>query len=215
MSFLFEDTLEASFHPDEVTPGQDVRVVTKMGRTIFEGRYMSIFGGHFAVRGGGEQRTFRCDLHELVIVPAGVPERVEPTLREVDDPSGTTDSAGDKDASKATPEQIQAGPPSGSPGGKPPKKSKAKEREDSPKDKQDKSAKAGIDTSKLPPSVASKIVGVKNLEPEQLNRVLSEMGEAALRALKKAGVKETEVYGLVHRLQAASKEVLTKKDFGK
>jgi hypothetical protein len=60
----------------------------------------------------------------------------------------------------------------------------------------------------LPDDVQRAVVTTTDLTEPQINRVLSAVGDAALRILKDIGVGEGEVYGRVHKVQAAVREAL-------
>jgi len=68
-----------------------------------------------------------------------------------------------------------------------------------------------VDVDALPETIKKKIVGVKGLDEAQRDRVLSEISDAALRALKNVGVKDIEIYKTVSRIQEAVSPVLQQK----
>lgn len=69
-----------------------------------------------------------------------------------------------------------------------------------------------IDIDKLPERIKSSIVTVGDLSNEEINIVLGEIGEVAMRVLKRIGIREKELYGLLDRIQANIAQELEKKN---
>jgi len=70
---------------------------------------------------------------------------------------------------------------------------------------------SAIDTDQLPDDIKQAIISTKDMDEGQLNGVISECSDAALKALKRTGIAETEVFGLVQKISDALFEVLTGK----
>jgi hypothetical protein len=85
--------------------------------------------------------------------------------------------------------------------------------EDKTKDDEGKKpvAKTGsaIDPDKLPEDIKRSILSAKQMDEGQLNGVLSELSDAVMKSLKRAGVKETEIFGLVAKINNAAFRILT------
>lgn len=64
------------------------------------------------------------------------------------------------------------------------------------------------DIDKLPDAIKRSITVSGNLTNEKINSVLSEIGEAAMRALKRVGIREDELFGLVSQIQKKVAKVL-------
>jgi hypothetical protein len=64
-----------------------------------------------------------------------------------------------------------------------------------------------VDMDKLPKTVRDKVTGTTKLTDEQVEKIANDVGDAALEALKKVGVKATEIYGMVDMIQKAILEV--------
>jgi len=74
---------------------------------------------------------------------------------------------------------------------------------------------SSIDTENLPDDIKQAIVSAKDMDEGQLNSVLSDISDAALKALKRSGVADGELFGLVQKISDSSFEVLTGKKPGK
>jgi len=74
--------------------------------------------------------------------------------------------------------------------------------------KDDRTASAKVDVNSLPKDLQKRLKGVSELDEDARDRVLSAISEAAMRAFKAVGVKDTEVYGRIVKLQEAIKPVL-------
>ena len=82
--------------------------------------------------------------------------------------------------------------------------------EEAPKEvrKDDRAASAKVDVNSLPKDLQKRLKGVGELDEDARDRVLSAISEAAMRAFKSVGVKDTEVYSRIVKLQEAVKPVL-------
>jgi len=67
-----------------------------------------------------------------------------------------------------------------------------------------------IDPESLPLDIQKSVVASKDLTDEQLNSVLSDIGDVAVKALQRVNVKDTEVYKLVAKIQDAVHNTLKK-----
>lgn len=74
--------------------------------------------------------------------------------------------------------------------------------------KDDRTASAKVDVNSLPKDLQKRLKGVGDLDEDARDRVLSAISEAAMRAFKAVGVKDTEVYGRIVKLQEVVKPVL-------
>jgi hypothetical protein len=68
-----------------------------------------------------------------------------------------------------------------------------------------------VDVSKLPKDIQKAIISTDELDTDQLNMVLGQISDAAMKSLKRANIKETELYGIVDEIQAVVYKVLTGK----
>ena len=74
--------------------------------------------------------------------------------------------------------------------------------------KDDRAASAKVDVDSLPKDLQRRLKGVGDLDEDARDRVLSAISEAAMRAFKAVGVKDTEVYGRIVKLQEVVKPIL-------
>jgi len=72
----------------------------------------------------------------------------------------------------------------------------------------DRTASAKVDVASLPKDLQKRLKGVGDLDEDARDRVLSAISEAAMRAFKAVGVKDTEVYGRIVKLQEVVKPIL-------
>jgi len=68
---------------------------------------------------------------------------------------------------------------------------------------------SSVDVDKLPDDIKKAIVSTTQMDDEQLNSVLSEIGDATVKALKRVSVKDTEIYGAASKVQNAVHRILT------
>jgi len=67
-----------------------------------------------------------------------------------------------------------------------------------------------VDVATLPQDIQQHVTTTKELNDEQVNRVISDMGDAGLTSLKRVKIAESEIYGLVDEMQKAITQVLNK-----
>ena len=67
-----------------------------------------------------------------------------------------------------------------------------------------------VDVDDLPKAVQKKIKGISDLDGNQMDEVMSSISESAVTALKKAGVKDSQVYETVVDIQKAVRMALKK-----
>jgi len=88
-------------------------------------------------------------------------------------------------------------------------------KKDKEKDKEKERGRKGppdskVDTSKLPDDIKNAVISSKEMDPGDVNVLLSEVGDTAAKSLKRAGVSETEVFGLSQKIANAVYAVLTR-----
>jgi len=74
---------------------------------------------------------------------------------------------------------------------------------------------SNVDVSKLPSDIQKAIISTDELDEDQLNMVLGQISDTATKSLKRANIKETELYGIVEKIQDAVYGVLTGKPLKK
>lgn len=68
---------------------------------------------------------------------------------------------------------------------------------------------SSIDVNSLPEDIKKAVVSTTQMDADQLNGVLSEIGDASIKAMKRVNVKENEIYSTVSRIQNAVHRILT------
>lgn len=168
--------------------GEKVHVKTLMGNHVCVGDVVlsSPFGVMIKENASGNEAFFSGDLYLFSV------EEAEPPTVVVNDLSGM--SPDERVAFKL-------------------KKMVESDSEDG-KEKKDKESDNGgeedgkLDIDKLPDAIKKSITTVGALSGDKLNSVLSDIGEAALRALKRVGVREDELFGFVSQIQKSVAKVL-------
>lgn len=130
------------------------------------------------------------------------------------DEKGERDKEKGKEEKPEKPEQddADAGKKDDEKKDKEPEKKKEKKDDDKPPAADTGSA---VNVDDLPDDIRDAIVSSKEMDEGQLNSVLGEISDAAMKGLKRSNVKETEIFGLVQQIQDATYEVLTGKKKGK
>lgn len=77
-----------------------------------------------------------------------------------------------------------------------------------------KGLKKKPDVESLPDDIKDKVLGVEELSDEQIDDVMGSVSEAALEALRRVRVRETDIYSLVDRIQQKVKAELDKEGRG-
>ena len=68
---------------------------------------------------------------------------------------------------------------------------------------------SSVDVDNLPDDIKKSIINTTQMNDDQLNSVMSEIGDSTVKSLKRAGVKDTEIYGIASRVQNAIYKILT------
>jgi hypothetical protein len=68
---------------------------------------------------------------------------------------------------------------------------------------------SSVDINSLPEDIKKSIISIVQMNEDQLNGVLSEIGDATIKALKRVNIKEVEIYGVVGKIQDALEKILT------
>lgn len=74
---------------------------------------------------------------------------------------------------------------------------------------------SSVDVDKLPGEIRKAVVATTQMDSEQLNSVMSEIGDSVVKALKRVNVKDTEVYVAAARIQRAIYRILAGKSLKK
>lgn len=100
------------------------------------------------------------------------------------------------------------------------KKKQAKDdKQKSRKDDKDNTPLAdpntSVDVDSLPDDVKKAVISTIQMDEEQLNGVLSEMGDALMKALKRVNIREPDIYAVVGDIQNSAYDIMTTKKSAK
>lgn len=70
---------------------------------------------------------------------------------------------------------------------------------------------SSVDIDGLPDDIKKAVISTTQMTEDQLNGVLGEIGDITVKSLKRANVKDTEVYGVASKVQHAIYRILTGK----
>jgi len=70
---------------------------------------------------------------------------------------------------------------------------------------------SSVDVEKLPPDIKKAVQVVQKLDVDQLNYILAQTGQSLMSALRRNGVSESDLHGLVQKAQNAVYRILTGK----
>lgn len=235
---LAEERLDLAVEATRLGPGEPVIVITKMGKEVARGTVQEgtpngtvhVMVDDQGGKGVQQSRMYDPALYSFIPVEAdteddGASEPIlgddpeEPPLTEfpldgrveakfhklgislVEQPAGAGVEGGKPPTSKAAGQvdKGQAPAPSKAVGKEPDARADPKEPESS------------VNIDALPPDLKKKIIGVKGLDESQRDKVLSEISDAALRALREVGVKNNEIFKTITKIQDAVIPVLEQK----
>lgn len=230
----YEKRLDNTIPSGHFHDGADVEVRTKMGSVVSAGQVMSVMPWGLIVRESTGATTFYAENLYLfaslnedpptvvqnqlldMSLDARVQEKLvamgeagDPTPSDTGakpiDPDATDDEYKDKDG-----EKNKGGDSDDKKDDKDPDDKDKKKKKDAVVDPE-----SAIDTDKLPDDIKGAIISTKDMDEGQLNGVLSDISDAALKALKRTGVSESEIFELVQKISDSSFEVLTGKKMAK
>ncbi len=190
--------------------GEDVIVRTLMGEEVYRGAVIASNPAGVSVQesGGSSAKFFNSDLHVFTV---NEPPQLEVFVGKLDSMtpdqrvayklgkmmSESKSGAEEKEEKEESDEDEGEGDE---------KDKKARKKPDTKKDNgddvdmaQDKEVK--ID--KLPEEIKNAIIDVDELEGERLNGVIGDIGDASMKALRRAGVAEDGIYDIVSKIQKA------------
>ena len=200
--------------------GERVRVTTRLGTDVCAGDVLETSQFGVRVRSGDVQQFFAADMHLFVVEEppeppevavgqlgdASLDDRVRAKLAELGEAEAV--DPGDEDPVNrdgAKRDVAKEAPKPEEDPGEPKKKDKGR----APLKRPVAEPESAVDPSKLPKDIQDAIEVDEEMDADQLETVMGLIGDAALKALKRAEVPETRLYGLVQELQAATYTVLT------
>lgn len=69
---------------------------------------------------------------------------------------------------------------------------------------------SAVDVNSLPEDIRKAVISTVQMNEDQMQSVLSDIGDAAIKALKRVNIKEQEIYLAVSEIQNASEEIFKK-----
>lgn len=218
-SVLHEDRLDNTVEAGRIGIGETVHVRTRMGEHVITGEVTTTSPWGLSVKEDSRAVNFYSDDFYLFSPKEPVlPTRAGNLL---------TDMTPDERVSqKLKIMEVEQGGKTGAtsiddPDDHERDNEKSKEKEEK-KDKKDKKTKkvekdtdkkpdgSVVDPNDLPDDIKNSIISTEEVSPEQLNSVLGDIGDAAMKALKRVNVNETEVHGVVQEIQNAVHNILVK-----
>lgn len=182
--------------------GEDVVVLTKMGTEVFSGTVIASTPFGVSIKNESESKFFQ---EEFYVFSVDEPEESKPVVRSLDDMTpdervaykrAKLSEADDADKKDDTEEKPKA---------KPVDKTDDKKQKD---DGKEIGKDTDIETDKLPDDIKNAIINIDEIDGERLIGVLGDIGDASIKALKRAGISEDGLYEIVDKIQAAVKKVI-------
>lgn len=208
MIALVEDRLELAVESRRLGPGESVIILTKMGDEVARGIVIEVYpDASVYVRESGPDNTVKADRIFAAELYSFIPmhdDRDEGNI----DPGDT--GGHDVDDEPGMPSIAEQDPDV-----RAEKKMKETGTELEPKNGDDEdpgsdggtSGKGGprskVDVDALPEHLKKEIIGLDGLDESERNKVMSAISDAALRSLRDVGVRDTEVYATIVKIQKA------------
>jgi hypothetical protein len=221
---LHEDRLDGAVEPGRLGPGELVDVRTKMGRSLSYGEVMSTTPMGVVVREENGQDKFFSEGYHLFFVVTPDLESMAANLLSDSSPDARVRAKLDAMAEAGDPQPgggghakalDQPGEPNGddeAPGEGDDDNGDDKPPEKPPEPTGDKplaKPESAVDVNALPKDIKDAVISTNQMDKEQLNSVLAEVSDAAMKGLKRVGVAETEIFGTVQKIQNSAYRVLT------
>lgn len=203
----YEKRLDGVIHLGEFKTDDDVEVRTKMGDVVTNGKVCSKNSSGLIIKessGGTRFCSGRMYLFARKTVTESMDthldERVRQKLQSLNEAGDTVpDNTGAKKMGDDDDEKE--------------KKDKSKDIDPKEKDQKEKDddEEETIDVDQLPGDIKASIITTDKMDESQLNSVLSDISDAALKALKRAKVSESELFGVVQKISDAANKILSGK----
>jgi hypothetical protein len=224
--------LEHEKRLDDVVPagkfgdGEAVEIRTKMGTTVSRGNVLSVTPFGLIVREStGDTKFYKDTLYLFASLETEPPTVVKDQLHDASlDARVQAKLASMSEAGDPTPDDTGAKPidPNATDADYKDKDGDDKDDEEKKPEKKDDDKKkkavadpeSSIDTDKLPDDIKAAIISTHEMDEGQLNNVLRDISDAALKSLKRTGISESEIFGIIQKINDASFEVLTGKKPG-
>ncbi len=237
MGLLHEKRLDSTVQAGDIGVGEQIEVCTKMGTPVASGIVHGSTPFGIILKESGMVVNFypaamylfsviEEDLEMQItnlLTDTSPDARVEQKLKDIEE-AGDPQPSGPKGVAKPIEKNGKKGDEKKDDKGKEadkddeekdekPEKEPEPEPEPNGDDKKDPVAQpeASIDTENLPQDIKRAIIDAKQMDKEQLNNVMSEISDAAMKGLKRAGVKEQRLFGVVQKIQNSVYRILTGK----
>jgi len=221
MGLLHESRLDNTVDAGSIGIGEVVDVCTRMGQPVASGEVVASNPFGIVLKEGG---YFSKEYHLFTPIEESPPmeivnslndspdNRVALKLKEMglDDAVTEADKLNGKEADAV--EKKDGEDSEGSDAGGLGDEDDDDPQKDIPKDDEKKplaAPKTSVDVNKLPEDIKKAIVSTTQMDGDQLNGVLSEIGDATVKALKRVNVRDTEIYGAAAKVQNAVHRILT------
>ena len=209
---LAEDRLELAVESHRLGPGERVIVLTKMGEEVARGRVIEVYpDSSVYIRESGPDSTVKSERIYDPSLYSFVPVVDERGESDIDDDPATAPDPDDDPTMPPIEEQD--------PDARAEKKLKDTGTELEPKDGDSepaatdkgngKAPRSVVDVDSLPDHLKKEIVGLEGLDEAARNEVISAISDAALRSLRDVGVRDTEVYSTIVKIQKSLQTVLS------
>lgn len=212
MGTLHEGRLDKAIDPGSIGVGETVDIHNRMGVPVATGDVIATTPFGLVLKEG----FFNRDLYLFVPVSIGEPEsKVDGML--LDGPDArvaaklavTGEMAPVYEADKFA-DSDDDEPENGSKDDKEDGGDEKEPKDDMSVDKEPLAKpESSVDVDKLPEDIKKAVVSTTQMNAEELNGVLADIGDSAVKALKRVNVKDTEIYGVANKIQNAIYRILT------
>lgn len=214
MSRLFEDSLVNTVDAGLIGIGERVDIRTRMGVHVATGDVIANNPFGIFLK---EQGFFDRDLY--LFAPLEENPKIRPTNMIVSSPDDRVAEklrrAGEDvpiyEAEKLDDKEDEEGDKADSKDADDAFKDDKKKPEDDDENKPIAQPDSSVDVNNLPDDIKKAVVSTTQMNEDQLNSVMSEIGDATVKSLKRANVKDTEIYGIASKVQQAVHRILTGK----
>lgn len=223
MGVLMGGRLDNAVNPGTIGIGETVEICTRMGNPVAMGEVSASTPFGLSLKAGG---FYKNDLHLFIPVVekeheveavnailSSPDERVLAKMRtsgqsvpmfemdKISDTDGRDDTVDHRGLSNSDEKERDDDKDSD--------KDDDKKSSDQKKNKPVADKNSSIDVDELPDDIKKAVIPSEHMDDEQLNDVLGGVGDAVIKAFKRANVDEMEIYDLTGKIQKAVRRILT------
>lgn len=210
MQSSHERRLDGAVPAGELGIGETVEVRTKMGVPIVRGDVCGVNPFGVTIKVDGIARQFYAEQFYLFVpeepdvpvVASNMLTDMHPDARVAAKLGNLAEQEPEAAGNTAQAVEPTDGSPEAAPSEEPPPQQQNAVADDS----------SSVDMNALPPDIRKAVVTINKLNGDQMNLVLSQTGQALMSALRRSGVAEAELHGLVQRSQNAIYKIMTGKN---